>query len=106
MNESQQLHQKDPYAFPGPDDPPREWAREEAAYARERDRLVRDHLGKFVVVHQDEVYGVFDTLGEATMEGYRHFGDVPMQYREICPEEPPDFVSIVDVNHPSVRRVD
>src|SRR2546421_21493 len=72
MNESQIPEQKDPYAFPGPDDPPREWARKEDAYARERDRLVRDHLGKFVVVHQDEVFGPFDTLGEATLEGYRH----------------------------------
>lgn len=106
MNESTRPEQKDPYAFPGPDDPPREWPREEAAYARERDRLVREHLGKFVVVHQDEVFGPFDTLGEAILAGYRRFGDAPMEYREIRPEEPPDFVSIVDVNHPSVRRVD
>jgi len=69
MNDSQKPAQKDPYAFPGPDDPPREWKREEAAYARMRDRLVRDHLGKFVVVHQDEVFGPFDTLGDAFMGG-------------------------------------
>src|SRR5437588_5102291 len=91
------------YAFPGPDDPPREWAREEAAYARARDRLVRDHLGKFAVVHQDEVAGVYETLGEAILEGYRRFGDVPIIFKEIRPEEPPDFVGIVDLNHPSIR---
>jgi len=106
MNDSQSLGQKDPYAFPGPDDPPREWKREEAAYARARDRLVHDHLGKFVVVHQDEVYGLFETLDEALMGGYRRFGDAPMLYKEIRPEEPPDFVSLIDVNHPSVRRLD
>jgi hypothetical protein len=106
MNEPQKLDQKDPYAFPGPDDPPREWVREEAAYARERERLVRDHLDKFVVVRQDEVYGPFETLGEAILAGYHRFGDAPMLYIQIRPEEPPDFVSIVDVNHPSVRRVD
>src|SRR2546421_65452 len=50
MNEPPQVCAKDPYAFPGPNDPPREWVREEAAYARDRDRLVRDHLGKFVAV--------------------------------------------------------
>jgi hypothetical protein len=106
MNQDRKPDQKDPYAFPGPDDPPREWLREEAAYARERERLLRDHPGKFVVVHQDEVFGPFDTLGQAILAGYYRFGDVPMQYRDIRPEEPPDFVSIVDVNHPSVRRVD
>jgi hypothetical protein len=106
MNEFPKVDQKDPYAFPGPDDPPREWAREEAAYARERDRLVRDHLGKFVVVHQDEVFGPFATLTEAIVEGYRRFGDVPLQVREIRPEEPSDFVGIVDLNHPSIRLLD
>jgi hypothetical protein len=40
------------------------------------------------------------------MGGYHRFGDVPMQFREIEAEEPPDFVSLVDVNHPSVRRLD
>jgi len=102
----QSLDQKDPYAFPGPEEPPRDWTREEAAYARARERLVAQHLGKFVVVHQDEVLGPFDNLGEALMGGYRRFGDVPMQYREIEAEEPPDFVSLVDANHPSVRRLD
>jgi hypothetical protein len=106
MNISQKLDQKDSYAFPGPEDPPRNWTREEAAYARERERLVREHLGKFVVVHQDEVFGPFDTLGEALMGGYHRFGDVPMQFREIEAEEPPDFVSLVDVSHPSGRRLD
>jgi hypothetical protein len=100
------LTKKTPYAFPGPDDPPPDWSREEAAYARERDRLVRGHLGKFVVVHQDEVYGIFDSLDDALMGGYHRFGDVPMLYKEIRREEPPDFVSMVDINHPSVRRLD
>jgi len=106
VNETPKLDQRDPYAFPGPDDPPREWVREEAAYARERERLLRDHLGKFVVVHQDEVFGPFDTLGEATLEGYRHFGDVPIIVKDIQPEGPPDFVGIVDLKHPSIRLLD
>ena len=95
-----------PMPSPGPDDPPREWKREEAAYARERDRLIRHHLGKFVVVHQDEVAGPFSTFGEATWFAYDRFGDVPFVIKEIRPEEPPDFVSIVDFNHPSIRWVD
>jgi hypothetical protein len=105
MNESEGLDFTGPYAIPGPDDPPREWKREEAAFARERDRLVRDHLGKFVVVRLDEVYGPFDTLDEAALAGYGRFGYVPMIFKEIRPEEPPAFVSLVDVTHPSIRWV-
>jgi|GEM_PF-3144759 len=104
MNDSQRPDEKDPYAFPGPDDPPREWQREEA-YARERDRLMGDHLGKFVVIHHDEVFGPFDTFDEAVLSGYRHFGDVPLIIKDIRPEEPPDFVGIVDLNHPSIKWV-
>jgi hypothetical protein len=71
-----------------------------------RERLVRDHLGKFIVLRQDEVFGPFDTFGEAVKEGYRRFGDVPIVVKDIRPEEPPDFVSIVDLNHPSIKRLD
>src|SRR5690348_3935303 len=106
MNEQQKTCPRDPYAFPGPNDPPREWEREEAAYARERDRLVRDHLGKFVVIRQDEILGPFGTFGEATFSAYNRFGDVPFVIKEIQPEQPPDFVSIVDFNHPSIRWAD
>jgi hypothetical protein len=104
--EPQQVCPEDAYAFPGPEDPLRKWAREEAAYARECDRLLRDHVGKFVAVHDDEVLGPYDTLAEALMGGYDRFGDVPIQYRPIEPKEPSDFVSLVDVHHPSVRCVD
>jgi hypothetical protein len=106
MNDGQNADQKDPYAFPGPDDPPREWKREEAAYARERARLVRDHLGKFVVIHQDEVFGPFETFADAVTKGYGRFGDAALVVKEIQPEEPPDFVGIVDLKHPSIRLLD
>ena len=105
MSESQQLCSKDPCAFPGPDDPPREWLCEETAYARERERLVHDHLGQFVVLYKDEIFGPFDTYGEAVFSGYRRFGDVQLVVKEIRPEEPPDFVSIVDLNHSSMKRI-
>jgi hypothetical protein len=106
MNESQKVQKKDPYAFPGPDDPPRDWDREEAAYVRERDRLVRDHLGEFIVVHQDELYGPFKNFDDAIMKGYARFGDAPFILKEIQPEEPPPFVGIVDVKHPSIKLLD
>jgi hypothetical protein len=106
VNEPQQVGPKDSYAPPGADDPPREWAREEAAYARQRDRLVREHPGWFVVLFRDELVGPFKTFGEAVSVAYGRFGDVQLVMKEIRPEEPPDWVSLVDLNHPSIKLLD
>ena len=46
----------------GPDDPPLDFPRELAAYAKEEERLVRDHLGWIALVHGDEVVGAFPPL--------------------------------------------
>jgi hypothetical protein len=64
MNEPHQLCPKNPYDFPGPDDPPRDWSREEAAYAHQRDRLVRDHPCKFVVVPKMKLSGHLTLLAK------------------------------------------
>jgi hypothetical protein len=91
----------------GPDDPPIDFAREMKAYQKEEERLVRDHLGKIVLVHGDEVVGAFDTADEAFLEGVRHFGYVRVMVKEIRdPNAPLDFVSLIDPNHPSSTPVD
>jgi hypothetical protein len=87
-----------------PDDPPTDFSRELAAYEKERERLVRDHLGKIALVHQDEVIGAFPTADEAYLEGFRRFGDVKMMFKEIRDPDDPDFISLVDINHPSFQR--
>jgi hypothetical protein len=91
---------------PGPDDPPIDFGRELAAYARQRERLVRDELGKIALIHEDEVVGTFPSADEAILEGFRRFGHVRMMLKEIRDPDPPDFVSLVDVNHPSFKRVE
>src|SRR5262245_7669044 len=89
----------------GPNDPPVDFSREEAAYARVEEQMVRDHLGKIALIHGDDVIGAFDTADEALEEGCRRFGLVRMMFREIRdPNEPPDFISLVDVNHPSFKK--
>ncbi len=90
----------------GPDDPPTDFSREEAAYQRERERLVREHLDKIALIHEDEVVGAFDSADEALLEGFRRFGPVKMMMREIRDPDLPDFISLVDINHPSIRRLD
>jgi hypothetical protein len=99
--------QYEPAPVLGPNDPPPDFSRETAAYAKEEERLVRDYLGCWALVVGDEVIGVFRTVGEACRESFRRFGDVKIMVKEIRdPNEPPDFMPLIDINHPSVRRLD
>jgi hypothetical protein len=87
-------------------DPPLDVSREQAAYQRERERLVRDHLGKIALLRFDEVVGVFDTLDDALEEGHRRFGWGRMIFHQISECDELEWVSNVDITHPSVRRLD
>jgi hypothetical protein len=99
--------QEPPLPVLGPDDPPVDFSRELAAYAKAEERLIRDHAGWIALIQGDEVVGAFPTAGAAYLEGIRRFGHVRMMFKEIRdPNEPPDFLSLVDINHPSVKRVD
>jgi hypothetical protein len=87
-------------------DPPPDLSREDAAFERERQRLVRDHLGQIALIHGDEVVGVFDNVDAAIAEGVRRFGWARMIFREITATDEPEFIPHVDVNHPSFDRTD
>jgi hypothetical protein len=96
---------EEPAVVPGPDDPPADWAREEAAYKREEERLVRDHFGKIALVHKDDVVGVFSNGDDAMFEGFRRFGWVKFMTKEIRdPNEPPAWMNYIDTTHPSFQR--
>jgi len=97
---------KDEWIRIGEDGSPPDLSREEATFQRERERLVRDHLGKIAVIRFDEVVGVYDDLDEATIDACTRFGRKRMVFREITAHDEPDYVSNIDVNHPSVRRLD
>jgi hypothetical protein len=87
-------------------DPPLDLSRENAAFERERARLVRGHLGQIALIHGDEVVGAYPTAGEAIAEGYRRFGLVRLVCRVITENDEPEWVPFIDINHPSVRRID
>ncbi len=89
-----------------PSDRPLDLAREEAAYEKERDRLIREHDGKIALIHEDEVVGAFPTVDEALLEGYRRFGLVKMVLKRIGDSETPEYISHVDVHHPSFRKTE
>ncbi len=87
-------------------DPPPDLSREEATFQRERERLVRDHLGKIAVIRFDEVVGVYDDVNQAIIAAHERFGWGRMIFCEITACDEPAWVSNVDVNHPCVRRLD
>jgi hypothetical protein len=97
---------KDEWPVLGENDPPLDLTRENAAFERERERLVRDHLGEIAVIHGDEIVGVYPRLYDAEMDAYGRFGNARLIFRLITEKDEPEFVPYVDINHPSVRRID
>ena len=61
--------------------------REIAVYERERERLEREHRGKFVLVRGDEIVGTFDTFQAAADEAVRRFGRGPYLIRRVFDEK-------------------
>ena|SRR5690242_5829439 len=98
--------EKDEWLVLDENDPPPDFSRENAAFERERARLVRDHLGKIALIRFDEVVGVYDDIGQATLAAHERFGWKRMMFREITERDEPDYVSNFDPDHPSTRRID
>ena len=58
-----------------------------AVYDRERERLEREHRGKFALVRGDELVGTFDTFQAAADEAVRRFGRGPYLICHISDEK-------------------
>jgi hypothetical protein len=97
---------KDEWIHLEENDPPPDMTREKAAFERERPRLVRDHLGKIAVVHGDDIVGVYDNVNDAALDVIPRLGWVRLFFMEITERDEPVYIANVDVNHPSVRRID
>lgn len=87
-------------------DPPPDLAREDAAFERERARLVRDHLGKIVAIHGDDIVGVYDNIDDAVTDSVTRLGWVRLVYRTVTECDETIYMGNVDVNHPSFKRID
>ena len=60
-----------------------ELTREIAAYERMRSELETDHLGKWALVHDETLVGLYAAFEEAAAEAVRQFGRGPYLIREI-----------------------
>jgi len=69
--------------------------RELETYLKERPRLLAEgQAGRFVVIHGNEVLGVYDTLEEALEAGYNRFGlDELFMARQIAEIDKPLYFS-------------
>lgn len=45
------------------------------------------HVGKFVLIHGDDVLGFFDAYADALKEGYRACGEAPFMVKRVAPHE-------------------
>jgi hypothetical protein len=58
-------------------------SRELATYESHRDELAGVCAGKFVLIHGDQVAGIWDTYKDALEAGYKTFGLEPFLVKQI-----------------------
>lgn len=68
--------------------------RELRTYKAHKARLLRDAVGKYVLIKGGRVVGTFDTEMDAVHQGYERFGNVPFLVKQVVEVEVPlDFTS-------------
>ncbi len=70
--------------------------KELATYSTKLANLLATSEGKFVIIHDDDVLGTFDTQMDAIAMGYRELGNVAFLVKQVTKTETPlNFVSNV-----------
>jgi hypothetical protein len=52
-------------------------------YEKEKDRLIAEGEGRFVVISNDNIVGIWDTYEDALKAGYKEFGLKPFLVKQI-----------------------
>jgi len=78
-------------------------SREYATFERYRAQLVRDHLGKIVCIHGDDIVGVYDNIDDAVIDSCTRLGSVRLIYCTIREHDETAYIANVDTRHPSFR---
>ena len=67
-------------------------------FERHRDELLGKAEGQFVLIHRDQIVGIFDTQNDAIQHGYRALGNTPFLVKQVLKiETPQNFVSNLGV---------
>lgn len=76
-------------------------------FSRIKPELLASYRGKFAVIQGENLYGCWDTYGDALQHGYQTFGLDPFLVKEVLESEPVHRVfSLGEVNFsPSNRPV-
>jgi hypothetical protein len=63
-------------------------------YEQNRDQLLGTAEGKFVLIHNSQVIGIYDAKMDAIAAGYKQFGNVPFLVKQVVKVETPhNFMS-------------
>jgi len=54
-----------------------------AAYERMQSELEREHMGKWVVVHDEQLIGAYEDFEDAACSGVQRFGSGPFLLRQV-----------------------
>lgn len=54
-----------------------------SAYENMRDELEAQHMGKWVIIHETELVGIYNTFEDAAEEAVRKFGRGPYLIRQV-----------------------
>jgi hypothetical protein len=63
--------------------------KELAKYEAVKPSLLGSAAGKYVLIHHDDVAGVFESFTDAVHEGYQRFGNVPFLVKQVAATEIP-----------------
>lgn len=69
-------------------------AQEVATYAAQKEFLLHDALGKFVVISGERVIGAWDTYEEALQAGYSQVGLKPFLVRQVRPIDEVHYIYV------------
>lgn len=61
-------------------------------YEQNRERLLGEHEGKYVLIHGDEVVGAYESKIDAIYLGYKKFGNVPFLVKQVVEVETPEYL--------------
>jgi hypothetical protein len=66
-------------------------------FKKNKNNLLREHSGKYVLISKTKIIGTFDSFNDAANEGFRAVGIRPFLVKELVEEEEKAVISSVFV---------